>query len=459
MSPGAVFATKTVGAGDFRCDDINLPNTPWGRLMRIDYLVTACSLMLYPISNLRAEEPNADLAKKTQAILEKSCHRCHGGNGSIEGGFAYVMNRQQLVNRKRVVPGDAAKSKLFHRVESGDMPPDGKGLGKDDIATVKRWIEAGAPDFNTTVEKRTFISVEDALAQMLADISKRDEPDRKFIRYLTLTHLYNAGRPEDELQGYRNGVAKLVNSLSWGRKVVVPMPIDPARTILRLDLRDYKWTSKIWDAIAGADTYGLTYPESKTARDLYEYAGCVLPHVRGDWLVAAAARPPLYHDILQLPLTDKELETLLRVDADDNIRTCQVARAGFNGSAVSRNNRMIERHESSYGYYWKSYDFGKNVDRQNLFACPLGPGDAKSQFKHDGGELIFNLPNGLQAYMLVNGEGRRILKGPTEIVSDPKRPDRAVENGLSCMSCHVKGILPKRRSDSSPCRKELGLVH
>jgi len=35
------------------------------------------------------------------------------------------------------------------------------------------------------------------------------------------------------------------------------------------------------------------------------------------------------------------------------------------------------------------------------------------------------------------------LKGPTEIVSDPKRPDRAVENGLSCMSCHVKGILPK----------------
>jgi hypothetical protein len=30
-----------------------------------------------------------------------------------------------------------------------------------------------------------------------------------------------------------------------------------------------------------------------------------------------------------------------------------------------------------------------------------------------------------------------------EIVSDPQRPDRAVEAGLSCMSCHAKGLLHK----------------
>ena len=411
--------------------------------MRIGHLVLASGLMLAPTLELRAEEPTPDLAKQAKAILEKSCHGCHGEKGAVEGGFGYVMDRQQLVSRKRIVPGDPPKSKLFQRIESGDMPPDGKGLGKDDVAIVKKWIEAGAADFNPAVEKRTFISTEDAIALMCADIKKRDESDRKFTRYLTLTHLYNAGRPEDELQGYRNGVAKLVNSLSWGRKVVIPAPIDAARTILRIDLRDYKWTGKIWDAIAGADPYGLLYPDSKIAQALYEDAGCALPHVRGDWLVAGASRPPLYHEVLQLPATEKELETLLRVDAEDNIKTYQVARAGFNGSAVSRNNRMIERHESSYGYYWKSYDFAKNVDQQNLFAYPLGPGTAKTHFKHDGGELIFSLPNGLQAYMLVNAEGRRILKGPLEIVSDPKCPDRAVENGLSCMSCHVKGILPK----------------
>jgi hypothetical protein len=43
----------------------------------------------------------------------------------------------------------------------------------------------------------------------------------------------------------------------------------------------------------------------------------------------------------------------------------------------------------------------------------------------------------------VNAEGRRIDKGPVEIVSDPRQPDRAVENGLSCMTCHVRGMLPK----------------
>src|SRR5439155_22209217 len=32
---------------------------------------------------------------------------------------------------------------------------------------------------------------------------------------------------------------------------------------------------------------------------------------------------------------------------------------------------------------------------------------------------------------------------PIEIVSDPQRPDHRVETGLSCMSCHSRGILPK----------------
>ncbi len=411
--------------------------------MRLKYLVLACGLIPIATSDGRSEVPNADLAGKAKAILVKACHSCHGDKGTVEGGFGYVLDRTQLVARKHIVPGDPSKSKLYRRIESGDMPPDGKSLGKGDIALVKKWIETGAVDFNPPVEVRKFISAADAIDLMGADIKKREATDRKFTRYVTLTHLYNAGRPEDELQGYRNGVAKLINSLSWGRKIVAPAAIDPARTILRIDLRDYKWTGKIWDAITGADPYGLVYPESKTAAAFYEDAACGLPHVRGDWLVAAASRPPLYHEILQLPATDKELETLLRLDAEDNIRTHQTVRAGFNGSAVSRNNRMIERHESSYGYYWKSYDFGKNIDRQNLFAYPLGPGAEKNQFKHDGGEMIFSLPNGLQAYMLANGDGRRILKGPTEIVSDPKRPDRAVENGLSCMSCHVKGILPK----------------
>jgi cytochrome c len=412
--------------------------------MRNRILVLSALTFLAVIPDLRAQVPD-ETAKKVRAVLENACYRCHGKNGAVEGGFSYMLDRQQLVSRKQVVPGDSGKSRLFRRLERGEMPPEGEKPrpSPEEIAVLKKWIDAGAPDFNPPVAARKFITTEEMLAAMHEDSKGRDEGDRKFTRYLTLTHLYNAGRSEDELQSFRQGVSKLINSLSWGRKVVAPVPVDPAKTILRIDLRDYKWTPKAWDLVASSDPFGLLHTANATARNLYANCACQLPHVRADWFVASASRPPLYHAILQLPETEKELESLVRVDAAEGIRAGQVVRAGFNGSGVSRNNRLIERYESSYGYYWKSYDFAKNLDRQNLFAHPLGPGAAKDHFKQDGGELIFSLPNGLQGYMIVNVEGKRLDKAPTEIVSDPNRPDRAVETGLSCMTCHVRGILPK----------------
>ncbi len=224
--------------------------------------------------------------------------------------------------------------------------------------------------------------------------------------------------------------------------MVVPAAVDPAATVFRIDLRDYQWNEAVWDAIVAANPYGVI-AFTDDVRFCAEATGTPMPVVRGDWFVAAASRPPLYHEVLKLPKTDKELEKLLRVDVAENIRQERVARAGFNGSGVSRNNRLIERHEAGAVVYWKSYDFLANTGRQNLFAHPIGPGAAEREFRHDGGEIIFNLPNGLQGYLLVDGKGNRIDKGPTSVVSDPKRPDRAVENGLSCMSCHAKGLIEK----------------
>jgi hypothetical protein len=114
----------------------------------------------------------------------------------------------------------------------------------------------------------------------------------------------------------------------------------------------------------------------------------------------------------------------------------RVARAGFTASGISVNNRVIERHVTRHGALWRSYDFASSVGRENVFDHPL-------DFEPAGGEIIFNLPNGLQGYMLVDGTGRRIDKAPTKIVSDPARPDRAVVAGVSCMSCHVHGVIER----------------
>jgi tetratricopeptide (TPR) repeat protein len=406
-------------------------------------LLIACSLN--GTTSLSAEPSREELARKARDLLTTYCYRCHGKEGTNEGGFNYVLNRQRLLQRRKVVPGEPAKSRIYRRLTRADdpMPPAEEKVrpSADDIAQIKKWIEAGAPDFNATA-KHTFITQTDVIRGMKKDLEQRPARQRRFTRYFNLTHLHNAGLSADELQSYRHGLSKLVNSLSWGGKVVVPQAINEARTVFRIDLRDYEWDEKTWNRILDANPYGVLV-DSDEARFCATATACPLPHVRADWFVFAGSRPPLYHDVLRVPNTEKELQQLLRIDVARSIRQERAARAGFNGSGVSRNNRLIERHESNGVVYWRSYDFGSNTGKRNLFAHPLAPGEGSSTFEQDGGEFIFSLPNGLQGYMLANARGRRIDKGPTAIVSDPKRPDRAVENGLSCMGCHARGLIDK----------------
>ena len=114
-------------------------------------------------------------------------------------------------------------------------------------------------------------------------------------------------------------------------------------------------------------------------------------------------------------------------------RDDRVWRAGFNDSGVSNHNRVVERHASRYGAYWKSYDFAGSKNERNIFTHPLS-------FKHDGGEIIFSLPNGLQAYFLVDANGQRLNAAPIDIVSNPAASDPTVRNGLSCIGCHTEGM-------------------
>jgi WD40 repeat protein/mono/diheme cytochrome c family protein len=385
------------------------------------------------------------LAKAAHAILDKACHRCHGQDGANEGGFNYVLNFEKLAQHY-VKPGDVKGSIVFKRLSSADedevMPPAGEEPrpSASEIATIRQWIEAGAPPITTTAP-RTFISNDQVISYVLADLLSTPERNRRFIRFFTLTHLYNAGMSEDELQTYRLAFAKLINSLSWNATLVVPHAIDPAKTVFRIDIRQLNWNDQTWEDITRANPYGLRY-DTADAKDCYKEAQSEMPFVRVDWFVFAASKPPLYHAILGVPKTDRELEQILRVDVAANIDQEKAVRAGFNRSGVSQNNRMIERHRIPYGSYWKSYDFGGNTGRQNLFEYPMGPKGTEA-FRHDGGEMIFSLPNGLQGYMLTDAAGNRIDTGPLQIVSDPKRPDRAVMNGISCMSCHYAGMITK----------------
>jgi WD40 repeat protein/mono/diheme cytochrome c family protein len=390
-------------------------------------------------------DPQA-LTEKVRAIFEANCYRCHGNDGANEGGFNFVLNLEKLA-MTHVKPKDVVGSTLYERLSTRDgdtvMPPAGEmpRPSAQDIATVRRWIEAGAPAPKVT-KPRDFISNDYVMKQILTDLQATPERARRYNRYFTLTHLYNSGISDDELLTYRHAFNKLINSLSWNAEVVLPQAIDPAATVLRIDMRSLNWNDAIWEEIVQRNPYGLLFA-SEDAKSCYELTHTHMPLVRVDWFVFAASRPPLYHSILALPSTDQELEQMLHVNVAADIQQEQTVRAAFNRSGVSRNNRLIERHRQSNGAYWKSYDFADSTGQKNLFEHPMGPGTSATSFKQDGGEIIFSLPNGMQGYMLVDGRGRRIDKGPTEIVSDSKRSDRAVMNGISCMSCHYAGMITK----------------
>ena len=393
--------------------------------------------------NISAQQ---QIAQDAHAIFQQSCLICHGPDGAYKETL--LIEHNALIQNGTVVPGNPDASELYNRLLITDiakrMPLGQPQLSTQAIDTIRNWILAGAPDWATTsTTDADFISPAEILNTIETHLMSLSAFDRAFARYFTLTHLYNAGVTPSILQEYRKGLYKLVNSLSWGSTVTNPQPIDPQGTILYIDLRHYEWdVNDGWGQIEAEYPYHISFdaPEQTALRDqlnrLQTEMKSDIPSVHVDWFVAQASLPPLYHDLLSLPLTDRELETRLEVDVVRNLLNApgvRVWRAGTNNSGVSTNNRVLERHTSRYGAYWKSYDFAGSVGTQNIFTHPLS-------FTHDGGEAIFNLPNGLQGYYLANASGFRLDAAPINIVSNPAASDPTVRNGLSCLGCHTEGM-------------------
>jgi len=230
-------------------------------------------------------------------------------------------------------------------------------------------------------------------------------------------------------------LSKLANHLSWQREIVKPTALGPQSLVFRIDLREYAWTWETWRRITENYPYGIATRElaAKIER-IEELSGVTIPYIRADWFVANASKPPLYHEILQLPATLEGLENMLSVSVDFDVERNFARRFGVRDSGVSRNNRAMERHSTVFGAYWKSFDFAGNNPEQDIFRNPL-------DLHADGGEIIFSLPNGLQGYFIVNKQSRRIDDAPANIVRDrTNTDDPVVHNGRSCIGCHVKGM-------------------
>ncbi len=400
--------------------------------------------------------PPADpVARAAFDVLEKHCARCHQEGRLVERerpakNFGNILRLNAIAaDPNYVLPGNPYGSKIFREIADQEMPYDLNyegdtrypAVSEADLKTLQDWITGLGNTPATACNDHRTITPADVVAYMATDLDRLPRARRVGTRYLTLTHLANVCTDPQAMAVYRQAAVKLLNSLSRSSDVIKLETIDPEATIIRFNLTDIGWSATEWDSVLAVYPYNIE-ASGPTAGTLYATTRSSLPYVRADWFAYNAAQPPLYHILLKLPGSFPELAGQQGVDVDNDIRNFVAQRAAFQKSGISLNNRLIERHPSRSGYFWTSYDFNGNRDRQSLFEYPLGPGSGG--FRHDGGETLFSLPNGFQGYALSRGTGERIDKAPTSIVRDISRKDLAVTNGISCMGCHETGLRKAR---------------
>jgi hypothetical protein len=108
--------------------------------------------------------------KDVLPLLKAKCHRCHGDKGKqaeldlraragiLQGGESGPV----------IVPGKPDESRLYEMVHDGLMPPGKKGkLRREEVETIRRWIEAGARFANDTGKFEPAITQDDVIPILL----------------------------------------------------------------------------------------------------------------------------------------------------------------------------------------------------------------------------------------------------------------------------------------------------
>lgn len=325
-------------------------------------------------------------------------------------------------------------------------------LSTDEKKVFSQWREDGLIKSNTecgsTTPPSATIQLNYIETQILNDLSKIEQDDRPFIRYLVSAHKLNEGQVMPVGKG---AVDKALNSIvEKDRDLLLTSFVDEKKTIYRLDLRSFELNRTDWLKIEAVDKINL---ESNTdiGRTLKLLLATKKPWLHFDNFVDIINTPALYYDFLNVSRSQRELTQKLGVNYDDDLFRLDATLIGNNDSILTNQiNRLISRHDSQDGYFWQTYDTGpSNGDpTKNLFAFPLLPetGSAR-KFRFAASEVIYSLPNGLQGYALFDNKGVRLNDADINVVRDVESmvsPAPVIRNAISCHRCHASGINPAR---------------
>jgi mono/diheme cytochrome c family protein len=392
-------------------------------------------------------------------VLAANCGQCHGPQGTQQAGMDYINDIERLAETGKVVPLNAAGSRIIQRMTDGSMPPQQSGLPKvtqADINTVADYINNPLAWPEETVgqglcedQEYTF---DNLYADVADDLQGLDAEDALTARYISLHNRYAAGVCADTtLDRDRQALVKMLNALSTDTRVTAPEVVDRDQLLFRINIEDYGWDQPVdvvdadgniqsfndkWEAIIAFNPYAVPF-EGDDADDAVADSGTTVPVMFADTMLDTAVIGNLYYALIDVDVTqtlDAFILNDLDIDVAQNLLDEEQMRAGTTRSRISRQDRVIQRDDIGVrsGVLWQSFDF---LDDQNesIFEDPFG-------FAEGGTEAIFTLPNGMLGFIIADEDGN--IVEDSDILLDTNQNNFRAITSVSCATCHVGGFIP-----------------
>jgi hypothetical protein len=261
------------------------------------------------------------------------------------------------------------------------------------------------------------------------DYARQRDP---YVRYLSLSDV-----PQDERPRVEAAMKYAIPAASSKTNLDQQIPEKlPGTSCYRINLQYLGWRWQDYIKIAERDPY------SNVKNPLV---------VRGDWFLTELAdttESDAYYRLLygkKIPKTRDEFLAFWGVDQKQQ-DGLELGWIETRSQVSKQGTRFIRRFLSNRGTVWSTQDV-LAIERKN---DPLEFPDGI--FKHDGEESIAMTPKvsvraktrgSAMAFLLSNGEGKRVEEAPVDLVEDHQRTIRsqaAIINNGSCIGCHVHGL-------------------
>lgn len=220
-------------------------------------LFSACALAASV--DVCAEKPTIDFARDVQPILAQHCYACHGPDAATRKADLRLDQRESAL--EQILPGHSKDSELYRRLVSSDpdvrMPPPSEQHqpSLEEIATLKRWIEAGA-------KWQDLWSLQPIKRPDLPTVENKDWPTGD-IDYFTLA----------KMEANEVAPAKPASKYAWLRRVtfdLTGLPPTPAEIAAFVSDASPQAEQKVIDRLLDSPAYGENF--ARRWLDLARYA-------------------------------------------------------------------------------------------------------------------------------------------------------------------------------------------